>query len=99
MRLLLAHRLMVVYVMPAAGAAALYMTIPSLRTPMWALMSLGGAAAILTGVHVNRPAHRWPWLVVAAGLLAFAAGDIYSPSSSANAYRNTTCWLTAASKG
>ncbi|MEU9169711.1 bifunctional diguanylate cyclase/phosphodiesterase [Streptomyces sp. NPDC048420] len=53
------------------------MTIPSLRTPMWALVSLAGAAAILTGVHVNRPTHRWPWLVLAAGLLAFAAGDTY----------------------
>ncbi|WP_323185103.1 bifunctional diguanylate cyclase/phosphodiesterase [Streptomyces sp. NBC_00140] len=77
MRLLLAHRLMVVYVMPAAGAIALYMTVPSLRTPMWVLVSLGGAAAVLAGVHVNRPAHRWPWLVFAAGLVALAAGDTY----------------------
>lgn len=77
MRLPLPHRLMLVYVMPAAGATALYMTIPSLRTPMWVLMSVGGTAAILTGVHVNRPAHRWPWLVFAAGPLAFAAGGTY----------------------
>ncbi|MGW7202933.1 putative bifunctional diguanylate cyclase/phosphodiesterase [Streptomyces sp. NPDC054837] len=77
MRLLLPHRLMLVYVMPAAGATALYMTIPSLRTPLWVLMSLGGTTAILTGVHVNRPTHRWPWLVFAAGLLALAAGDTY----------------------
>ncbi|MBW8736401.1 MAG: EAL domain-containing protein [Streptomyces turgidiscabies] len=68
---------MVVYVTSAAGSTILYMTVPGLRTPMWALMSLGGAAAILTGVHVNRPAHRWPWLVLTAGLLAFAAGDTY----------------------
>ncbi|MET7691750.1 EAL domain-containing protein [Streptomyces sp. NPDC005483] len=68
---------MVVYVTSAAGATTLYMTIPSVRTPMWALISLAGAAAILTGVHVNRPAHRWPWLMLAAGLLAFAAGDTY----------------------
>jgi diguanylate cyclase (GGDEF)-like protein/PAS domain S-box-containing protein len=68
---------MVVCVTSAAGASTLYMTIPGVRTLMWALISLGGAASILTGVHVNRPAHRWPWLVLAAGLLALAAGDTY----------------------
>lgn len=77
MRWLPAHRLMLLYVTSAACATTLYLTTPSLRTPMWALMSLGGAAALLTGVHINRPTHRWPWLMLAAGLLAFAAGGIY----------------------
>ncbi|MFI6851139.1 putative bifunctional diguanylate cyclase/phosphodiesterase [Streptomyces sp. NPDC050416] len=56
---------------------ALYMSVPSLRTPLWALIGLAGATAVLVGVRVHRPAHRWPWLVLAAGLLAFAAGDTY----------------------
>ncbi|MDX3451829.1 bifunctional diguanylate cyclase/phosphodiesterase [Streptomyces sp. ME02-8801-2C] len=68
---------MVVYVTTAVGATTLYLTIPGLQTPMWALMSLGGTAAVLAGVHINRPAHRWPWLMLAAGLLAFAAGGTY----------------------
>ncbi|MFF4055892.1 EAL domain-containing protein [Streptomyces sp. NPDC001668] len=68
---------MVVYVTSTAGATTLYMTIPSLRAPMWALISLGGALAVVTGVLANRPTRRWPWLVFAAGLLAFAAGDTY----------------------
>ncbi|WP_367319403.1 putative bifunctional diguanylate cyclase/phosphodiesterase [Streptomyces sp. HUAS ZL42] len=78
MRLLLAHRLMAVFFTLSAVVTSLYMTVPSLRTPMWALIGMGGAAAILTGVHINRPAHRWPWLVLAAGLLALTAGDTYS---------------------
>ncbi|MCX4993007.1 aminotransferase class I/II-fold pyridoxal phosphate-dependent enzyme [Streptomyces sp. NBC_00568] len=51
------------------------MTVPATRTPLWALIGLGGFAAVVTGVHVHRPAHRWPWWLLAAGLLAFAAGD------------------------
>ncbi|WP_406376682.1 aminotransferase class I/II-fold pyridoxal phosphate-dependent enzyme [Streptomyces sp. NBC_00647] len=51
------------------------MTVPATRPPLWALIGLGGFAAVLTGVHVHRPAHRWPWWLLAAGLLAFSAGD------------------------
>ncbi|MFF3615423.1 aminotransferase class I/II-fold pyridoxal phosphate-dependent enzyme [Streptomyces sp. NPDC002580] len=51
------------------------MTVPATRPPLWALIGLGGVTAVLTGVHVHRPAHRWPWWLLAAGLLAFAAGD------------------------
>ena len=77
MRLLLAHRLMAVYIALAAVVSCLYLTIPSLRTPMWAVIGLAGSAAILTGVHVNRPTHRWPWLMLAVGLLAVSAGDTF----------------------
>ncbi|MET9409837.1 aminotransferase class I/II-fold pyridoxal phosphate-dependent enzyme [Streptomyces sp. NPDC002935] len=51
------------------------MTVPATRPPLWALIGLGGVGAVLTGVHVHHPAHRWPWWLLAAGLLAFAAGD------------------------
>ncbi|MFI2433596.1 putative bifunctional diguanylate cyclase/phosphodiesterase [Streptomyces sp. NPDC018693] len=50
------------------------MTVPDLRAPLWAVIGLAGVAAVVAGTHVHRPAHRWPWWVLAAGLLAFAAG-------------------------
>ncbi|WP_323377675.1 EAL domain-containing protein [Streptomyces cyaneochromogenes] len=77
MTLLLAHRLMAAHIALVVALTGLYMTLPDLLTPLWAVIGLAGAAAVLIGVHVNRPAHRWPWWVLAAGLLAFAAGDTY----------------------
>ncbi|WP_416985132.1 EAL domain-containing protein [Streptomyces sp. T028] len=58
---------------------SLYMTFSELRTALWAVVGLGGVVAVLTGVHVHRPAHRWPWWVLAAGLLAFTAGETFHP--------------------
>ncbi|MFF5979775.1 putative bifunctional diguanylate cyclase/phosphodiesterase [Streptomyces olindensis] len=55
----------------------LYMTVPDLRTPLWAVIGMASAGAVICGVRLHRPAHRWPWWVLAAGLLAFAAGDTY----------------------
>ncbi len=72
-----AHRLMAAHVALVGAITGLYMTVPDLLTPLWAVIGLAGAAAVLTGVHLHRPAHRWPWWVLAAGLLAFAAGDTY----------------------
>ncbi|MGN9758418.1 putative bifunctional diguanylate cyclase/phosphodiesterase [Streptomyces sp. SD31] len=77
MSLLTAHRLMVAHIALVGVITGLYMTIPNLLTPLWAVIGLAGAAAVLTGVHIHRPAHRWPWWVLATGLLAFAAGDAY----------------------
>ncbi|MFE2301272.1 aminotransferase class I/II-fold pyridoxal phosphate-dependent enzyme [Streptomyces sp. NPDC059445] len=51
------------------------MAVPATRTPLWAVIGLGGVAAMITGIRVNRPPHRWPWLLLAGGLLAFSAGD------------------------
>jgi diguanylate cyclase (GGDEF)-like protein/PAS domain S-box-containing protein len=53
------------------------MTVPDLRTPLSAVIGLASAGSVLCGVHVHRPAHRWPWWTLAAGLLAFTAGDTY----------------------
>ncbi|MER5944039.1 EAL domain-containing protein [Streptomyces sp. NPDC001928] len=77
MTLLLAHRLMAALIVLVGAITGLYMTVPDLRTPLWAVIGMTGAGAMLVGVHVHRPAHRWPWWVLAAGLLAFAAGDTY----------------------
>ncbi|MER6784047.1 aminotransferase class I/II-fold pyridoxal phosphate-dependent enzyme [Streptomyces sp. NPDC000658] len=64
-----------VYGFLVAATTVVYMAVSPTQTPLWAVIGLGGVAAMVTGIIVNRPAHRWPWLLLAAGLLAFAAGD------------------------
>ncbi|MGI5452009.1 aminotransferase class I/II-fold pyridoxal phosphate-dependent enzyme [Streptomyces sp. CA-249302] len=63
--------------MLVAVATVVYLTVPGARAPVWAVIGLSGAAAVVAGVQVNRPAHRWPWWVLAAGLVTFVAGDTY----------------------
>ncbi|MET9378313.1 aminotransferase class I/II-fold pyridoxal phosphate-dependent enzyme [Streptomyces sp. NPDC002992] len=64
-----------VYVLAVALLAAAYLTVPSRHTMLWALIGLSGVAAILTGVHLHKPARRWPWLVLAGANFTFVAGD------------------------
>ena len=66
---------MAALVLLIAIATAVYMTVAEARTPSWAVIGLAGAAAVVTGAAVNRPAHRWPWWFLAAALLSFVAGD------------------------
>jgi diguanylate cyclase (GGDEF)-like protein/PAS domain S-box-containing protein len=68
---------MAAHIALAAVATVVYMTVPAARTPLWAVIGLAGAAAMLAGVRLHRPAHPWPWWVLAAGLVAFVAGDTY----------------------
>ncbi|CAL9353742.1 aminotransferase class I/II-fold pyridoxal phosphate-dependent enzyme [Streptomyces sp. enrichment culture] len=65
------------YIVLVAGVSVVYMTVPVVAPVMWAVMGLAGVIAILIGTHIHRPAHRWPWWVLAAGLLTFIAGDTY----------------------
>lgn len=69
------HRLMAVYVLCVIPPAVIYLTVPSWHTVSWAMIGLGGVAAVLLGVHIHRPARRWPWLMLAAAILTFTAGD------------------------
>ncbi|AVV45729.1 EAL domain-containing protein [Streptomyces sp. ID05-04B] len=69
---------MAAHVALAGVATSLYMTFPELRAPLWAVIGLGGGVAVATGVRIHRPAHRGPWRLLAAGMLAFAAGDAFS---------------------
>ncbi len=46
------------------------------RIEAWGLISLSGVAAVLTGVLLNRPARKVPWLLLAAALASFAAGQL-----------------------
>ncbi|WP_329204388.1 EAL domain-containing protein [Streptomyces sp. NBC_00683] len=75
MPLLRAHRPMAVHSAFVLCLAVLYLAFPGARTPLWALIGLSGFAAVFVGLHLHRPAHRWPWWFLAAGLLSFAAGD------------------------
>lgn len=72
-----AKRLMAAHIALVAAATAVYLTVPAARAPVWAVIGLSGTAAVLIGSQVNRPAHRWPWWVLAAALLTFIAGDTY----------------------
>ncbi len=65
------------YVLLVAGLTTGCLTWSAAYAPLWALIGVSGAAAVLVGVRVNRPACRWPWWVLAAALLFFAAGDTY----------------------
>jgi diguanylate cyclase (GGDEF)-like protein/PAS domain S-box-containing protein len=53
-----------------------YYWVPALRSGAWGLISMSGVIAIVAGAAVNRPARRLPWLLLAAGLACFAAGQI-----------------------
>ncbi|NGO09051.1 aminotransferase class I/II-fold pyridoxal phosphate-dependent enzyme [Streptomyces sp. HC44] len=66
---------MAVYVLCVIPPTVVYLTVPSWHITTWALIGLFSVAAILVGVHRNRPTHRWPWLLLAAANLTFTAGD------------------------
>ncbi|MFE7902520.1 aminotransferase class I/II-fold pyridoxal phosphate-dependent enzyme [Streptomyces sp. NPDC057424] len=68
---------MAVYIALVAVVTIVYMTVPVMVPVMWAVMGLAGVVAILIGTRLHRPAHRWPWWVLAGGLLVFIAGDTY----------------------
>ncbi|WP_370409878.1 aminotransferase class I/II-fold pyridoxal phosphate-dependent enzyme [Streptomyces fradiae] len=63
------------YVLFVAGVTVAYLQVPSRHTVLWALIGLSGVAAILTGIHLHKPARRWPWLVLAAANFTFVSGD------------------------
>ncbi|WP_175309164.1 hypothetical protein [Streptomyces lunaelactis] len=69
------QRLMAGYFAVVIPLTVVYLTIPSRRDVTWAAIGLAGVCAILLGVRLNRPTHRWPWLVLAAANLTFTAGD------------------------
>ncbi|MEV5974001.1 aminotransferase class I/II-fold pyridoxal phosphate-dependent enzyme [Streptomyces sp. NPDC051921] len=69
------RRWTLLYVLFVAAVTVAYLEVPSRHTVLWALIGLSGVAAILVGVHLHRPARRWPWLVLAAANFTFVAGD------------------------
>jgi diguanylate cyclase (GGDEF)-like protein/PAS domain S-box-containing protein len=57
---------------------AVYYGLSDLRIEAWGLISLSGVIAILAGLVLNRPARKVPWLLLAAALACFAAGQLSS---------------------
>jgi diguanylate cyclase (GGDEF)-like protein/PAS domain S-box-containing protein len=55
---------------------AIYYGVGNLRIIAWTLISLSGIAAIVAGLVLNRPARKAPWILLAAALTCFAAGQL-----------------------
>jgi diguanylate cyclase (GGDEF)-like protein/PAS domain S-box-containing protein len=53
-----------------------YYWLPGLRVEAWGLIGLSGVSAIVAGVVINRPARKLPWLLLAAALASFTAGQV-----------------------
>jgi PAS domain S-box-containing protein len=63
----------------AVGTAMLvaYLFVPGARLgPLFNVIGLSGAVAILLAVQVHRPEQRMPWILVAIGQTLFVAGDV-----------------------
>ncbi|MFF7408732.1 aminotransferase class I/II-fold pyridoxal phosphate-dependent enzyme [Streptomyces lydicus] len=69
------HHLMTAYVLAVIPPTVVYLTVPAAHTVTWAAIGLASVGAILLGIRIHRPAHAWPWLLLAAANLAFTAGD------------------------
>jgi diguanylate cyclase (GGDEF)-like protein/PAS domain S-box-containing protein len=64
------------YAVWVALLIAVYYGLSGLRIEAWGLISLTGIVALVVGAMVNRPARRAPWLLLAAALTSFAAGQL-----------------------
>jgi diguanylate cyclase (GGDEF)-like protein len=64
------------YVIWWAVLVALYYGLPGLRAETWGLIGLSGVGGIVAGVAINRPSRKLPWLLLAAALTSFTAGQV-----------------------
>ena len=67
------------YLFAGLAAIALYFALPwgsFGQTLVYDAIAVSAAAASVAGARLNRPSLRLPWYLFAAGLLAFAAGDV-----------------------
>jgi len=55
--------------------AALYFALPDPPRFLWTMIGVSGVVAMVVGTVRNRPRHRLPWLLVAAGVSCLIAGD------------------------
>src|SRR6202044_3296243 len=68
--------LLAYYVAWWAVLVALYYGLPGLRAETWGLIGLSGVGGIVAGVVINRPTRKLPWLLLAAALASFTAGQV-----------------------
>jgi diguanylate cyclase (GGDEF)-like protein/PAS domain S-box-containing protein len=64
------------YAIWMAVLIATYYGRPGWRAEAWGLIGLSGVAAIVAGVVINRPSRKAPWLLLAAALTSFTAGQV-----------------------
>jgi signal transduction histidine kinase len=67
------------YLIAGLAAIGLYFALPWHsfgQTLVYDAIGVSAAAAAVVGARLHRPALRLPWYLFAAGLLAFAAGDV-----------------------
>ena len=70
--------LLVGYALWMALLVVVHYALAEQRTGTEALIELSGVAAMISGVAVNRPARRTPWLLLAAANLTGALGQVAS---------------------
>ncbi|MFE7559328.1 putative bifunctional diguanylate cyclase/phosphodiesterase [Kitasatospora sp. NPDC057500] len=70
------QRLMVCYLAWMVLFTGIYYTNPSQRIIWWTGVGLGGVAAIVVGVRLNRPSHAVYWYLLALANLSFTAGEV-----------------------
>ncbi|MER7668306.1 EAL domain-containing protein [Kitasatospora sp. NPDC096128] len=69
------QRLMVCYLLWMVLFTGIYFADPGLRIVWWTGMGLGGVAAVVVGVRLNRPRHPLFWYVLALANLSFTTGE------------------------
>ncbi|MER6303221.1 EAL domain-containing protein [Kitasatospora sp. NPDC001539] len=69
------RRLMVCYLIWMVLFTGIYFADPGLRIIWWTGMGLGGVAAIVVGVRLNRPRHPLFWYLLALANLCFTTGE------------------------
>jgi diguanylate cyclase (GGDEF)-like protein/PAS domain S-box-containing protein len=65
----------IVYWTWMAVLTAGFYAFPGWHIVIWSTIGATSCAAIIAGVFRNKPRRRWPWLLLAGAVLAFAAGD------------------------
>ncbi|MEU6232396.1 EAL domain-containing protein [Kitasatospora sp. NPDC047058] len=70
------QRLMVCYLLWMVLFTCIYYINPTQRIIWWTGMGLGGVAAIVVGVRLNRPSHALFWYLLALANLSFTAGEV-----------------------
>jgi diguanylate cyclase (GGDEF)-like protein/PAS domain S-box-containing protein len=68
-------RLIVTFAVLMTVLVLLFYRFPGLHMLTWSAIGVASAGAVALGVSRYRPRRPWPWIALAVGLLAFAAGD------------------------
>ncbi|MET7395402.1 bifunctional diguanylate cyclase/phosphodiesterase [Dactylosporangium sp. NPDC005572] len=72
------RRALYVYGAWSLALLTLYFLVPAIGLAAWALVVVSNAVAIFAGIRRNRPRRSWPWRLLAANFITFAAGTLLS---------------------